>query len=1027
MDDQHSEGAARRMVQAISTLHQQATSSTKRAAANAWLESFEQSAVAWQVCIELLQGTGQPYPALLYAAHTLRNKIRKQTQSLASGSLPALRDSLANGINRHSAELQPVSLQLCIAMSALVLQWTEWVDVLQYLGCRLTASNMLMLLEYLPQEPSDPVYGKILSGSSAYEWEAQSQYRVRPWSQEVITWLTQVKLEELAPSASQAQCRQLNCFAAWVRLGAIFEAETHHLDQLIGLAFQLTTSGNKDEFQAGSNTVLDVLEYSAEELHLRLMPLMPQIPQAAAQAATSRDMDRAERLCMVFTQFCDYNVSTLGSPSDLGNKLRNGLLQAALIPAYLDAEPTSGAPVAVGPLATCQYLAEHLQTPLKHNSGDMLGPQDTRAFFLQLLHGLLTNLQSTQQHEQEQVTESPLREACKDVLAAVCQLLGPEQFLQTVLQPVGGLTDHAASVEPKVLEAVLVAIVAAAEVISSSIEGAEGADGPQDETAAQRIANTILQLLLHLSSWSSSLGQCAARIQLVELEVMQTLAPALMHHLAATGGQAQDLMNFVLNKTGQLLQGHKADTVVSMSAARAIVQVCEVAETHNMPMPVSTLDGLLQLIQQATTCDVEQELAVALALCLSCIPIRPPASPNRQHYVSGLLQSLPTYLQQLAPQHSAQLSSDQAVSVSAAAASSSLQHARTLMMFMQSWRDTQHCHDQPHQSLNPAAEAFVSCWPLVEQALSSHATPVAVKDRIASCCTAAIRVHLSCSLPVLPGMLQAAAGAVATGSSSAHLWTAPLAAAIDQLEGQQLNHLSRPLLEALSIIDKSAPAQSLVDRAGGDTNPDFAISVLNLTITVARNAIKLQAGNGASSSLPLLDSGLYRAAACAACNHKDVASCSLTCMSSILEASSSSSFQSGEQMVYRAGQSIVQGLLTALLAVSALARVHKVCNIIVEMTGLSYPGGQTPDSCIAGWLHTSIQQLPSGLMETQEQVRFASECSTLVQSVVAERKQSIYAGSPGTANNKTLQSSTVFRHLKKCIRDFAECHQHDVV
>jgi len=96
-----------------------------------------------------------------------------------------------------------VSLQLCIAMSALVLQWTEWEDVLQYLGdcaqvnmlecnvakangssallgagSRLTASNMLLLLEYLPQEPSDPVYEKILSGSSAYEWEAQSQYRV---------------------------------------------------------------------------------------------------------------------------------------------------------------------------------------------------------------------------------------------------------------------------------------------------------------------------------------------------------------------------------------------------------------------------------------------------------------------------------------------------------------------------------------------------------------------------------------------------------------------------------------------------------------------------------------------------------------------------------------------------------------------------------------------------------------------------------------------------------------------------------
>ncbi len=69
----------------------------------------------------------------------------------------------------------------------------------------------------------------------------------------------------------------------------------------------------------------------------------------------------------------------------------------------------------------------------------------------------------------------------------------------------------------------------------------------------------------------------------------------------------------------------------------------------------------------------------------------------------------------------------------------------------------------------------------------------------------------------------------------------------------------------------------------------------------------------------------------------------------------------------------------------------------------------------------------AGLKEAQEQVRFASECSTLVQTIVAERKQSIIVGSSGTADNRALQSGTVFKHLKKCIRDFAECHQHDVV
>ena len=59
-------------------------------------------------------------------------------------------------------------------------------------------------------------------------------------------------------------------------------------------------------------------------------------------------------------------------------------------------------------------------------------------------------------------------------------------------------------------------------------------------------------------------------------------------------------------------------------------------------------------------------------------------------------------------------------------------------------------------------------------------------------------------------------------------------------------------------------------------------SVLNLAIAVARNAVKLQAMMEANSSVPLLGSSLYRAAACAACYHKDIASTSLSCVSSVL-------------------------------------------------------------------------------------------------------------------------------------------------
>lgn len=63
-------------------------------------------------------------------------------------------------------------------------------------------------------------------------------------------------------------------------------------------------------------------------------------------------------------------------------------------------------------------------------------------------------------------------------------------------------------------------------------------------------------------------------------------------------------MHFVLSKAGQLLQSGNTDAATCTSAAQAIVQVCEVAESHAMAMPANILDGLLHLIQKATQPDV---------------------------------------------------------------------------------------------------------------------------------------------------------------------------------------------------------------------------------------------------------------------------------------------------------------------------------------------------------------------------------------------------------------------------------------
>ena len=208
-------------------------------------------------------------------------------------------------------------------------------------------------------------------------------------------------------------------------------------------------------------------------------------------------------------------------------------------------------------------------------------------------------------------------------------------------------------------------------------------------------------------------------------------------------------------------------------------------------------------------------------MCLSCIAIKPPADPNRTHYVERLLSPLPIALQQLASQQHSQLTSQQTDSANAAAVQG-LQHARTLMVFMQSWRDAQP-PEQAQQNLSPAAEAFVSCWGLIQPILGSRNGSIAVQESTAACCTAAVRMHLAACMSAMPAILHAAACGVASGHPTAHLWVPPLVAALDQLDGQQLSQLLVPLQQSLRFVDSSAAAQNLVDRTTADANPECSL------------------------------------------------------------------------------------------------------------------------------------------------------------------------------------------------------------
>ena len=81
-----------------------------------------------------------------------------------------------------------------------------------------------------------------------------------------------------------------------------------------------------------------------------------------------------------------------------------------------------------------------------------MSAEEGKQFFEQLLQGLLRNLQPLQSAEHHQLHSSPLREPSKELLDAVCHLLGPRGFLQQVLDFVSDLRSPSAALNPKQLE-----------------------------------------------------------------------------------------------------------------------------------------------------------------------------------------------------------------------------------------------------------------------------------------------------------------------------------------------------------------------------------------------------------------------------------------------------------------------------------------------------------------------------------------------------------------------------------------------
>ncbi|WRT66764.1 uncharacterized protein IL334_003727 [Kwoniella shivajii] len=165
MSNSSADQATASVVQALQTLYHDPDSASKKRA-NEWLEEFQHSVEAWQICHTLLTSPEAPLEGRLFSAQTLRAKILYDLSQLPREQLPPLRDSLLSSLAPLCQPSAPsgskaVLTQLCLALSDLALQMPEWNNAVggmidQFGKDPTTVIILLGFLKALPEEAGNP-------------------------------------------------------------------------------------------------------------------------------------------------------------------------------------------------------------------------------------------------------------------------------------------------------------------------------------------------------------------------------------------------------------------------------------------------------------------------------------------------------------------------------------------------------------------------------------------------------------------------------------------------------------------------------------------------------------------------------------------------------------------------------------------------------------------------------------------------------------------------------------------------------
>lgn len=228
---------------ALKSMYSNASQTTKRES-TAYLESFQKSEVAWQVCHQVLSDNSIDDTQIkLFAAQTLRSKVTYDLSLLPESSYPSLRTSLIQVFTKYNKpQDRLIRTQLSIALSLLALQDLAWTDATESIIEQLSSPDLVLclldFLKILPEELSD-VKRTTLTDE---EFNDRTAELIETKVERVLLILK--NLSETTPD-SLMKSAILDCLNSWIKEFPI--AKLLMIDSLTNLVFQSLLVANSFE------------------------------------------------------------------------------------------------------------------------------------------------------------------------------------------------------------------------------------------------------------------------------------------------------------------------------------------------------------------------------------------------------------------------------------------------------------------------------------------------------------------------------------------------------------------------------------------------------------------------------------------------------------------------------------------------------------------------------------------------------------------------------------------------------------